>query len=630
MISKIHLKRFKKFDDCEIYLEPFTVLMGENSSGKTTILQAINLGLISISTFKLVSQNSDGMSVVRKKGVGLSLLPGVNLADSKELFYGKIARGGSTAGAQGASIELFDEKTNCYKLQIQSLFGTYNIKCISEPTDLKESPVLHLAPPLFISGFVGLKPNEQRVFPVAILDRLQNGQVSEIVRNLVLEVKEKSPDQYDKLVRRLERDFDFYLEKIEFDKEHDLNLEARYLYTCNDKRLSLDFNASGSGYMQIIQILAPIYLLAKDGVKVVLLDEPDAHLHPNLQYTLAKSLREIQKELNIQIILSTHSTAIIRAASPSEVVPISANERISKPLSTGLSVEDEIKNRIDTYDLAKSVLSGKLVFIEDTNTDILEHFDKVLGTKCFYGPNTVAVVRGRGKNDKTPFRVFDVIQTLTAQEIEIHVIMDSDGLNSEWKEKLIGFGKKNNVKVHILNYHEIKNYLLYPSVIHKTLLKKYGSERLPTEEEIKTKIIEYGKRTISMNRYGFEDLLEEGIYQFALMIGENDYRNQQTVKSESKRIRESYEQLSSFEDLIKVIMGKETLKMLNVWLTENYSKNIGKNDLLLEIENNDIIEDIKLILDDLKSKKMNVIPTRLEEMDKDVEDDTDSIQFELL
>ena len=45
MLSKIHLQRFKKFENVDIQLHPFTVLMGENSSGKTTILQSINFAL---------------------------------------------------------------------------------------------------------------------------------------------------------------------------------------------------------------------------------------------------------------------------------------------------------------------------------------------------------------------------------------------------------------------------------------------------------------------------------------------------------------------------------------------------------------------------------------------------------
>jgi hypothetical protein len=382
--------------------------------------------------------------------------------------------------------------------------------------------------------------------------------------------------------------------------------------------------------MQVLQILAPIYRFANAGVKVVLLDEPDAHLHPNLQYTLAKSLREIQKELNIQIIVSTHSTAIIRAASPSEVVPVSANERISKPLSSGLSMEDEIKNRIDTYDLAKSVLSGKLVFIEDTNTEVLEYFDKVLGTKCFYGSNTVAVIRGRGKNDKTTFRLFDLIHALTGQEIEIHVIMDSDGINDAWKQRIVEYGASVKVQVHILDYHEIENYLLNPSVVHKVLATKYGTDGIPSLEGIRNRICDFGKNTITMNRYGFDDLLEDGIYQFSQMMGLSDYRNPQMLKSEAKRIRESYGSLTNYEDLIKVVMGKETLKAVNNWLTEEYRKNISVDALLNEMKYEDVHEDMRLMLGHLQSKGINAVPTRLEPMTEEADEDIEGEQLSLL
>lgn len=45
MITRVRLQRFKKFKDNEIILKPFTVLMGENSCGKTTVIQAVNLSL---------------------------------------------------------------------------------------------------------------------------------------------------------------------------------------------------------------------------------------------------------------------------------------------------------------------------------------------------------------------------------------------------------------------------------------------------------------------------------------------------------------------------------------------------------------------------------------------------------
>jgi predicted ATP-dependent endonuclease of OLD family len=140
------------------------------------------------------------------------------------------------------------------------------------------------------------------------------GHVSSVIRNLILDTKENAPQRYDRLKNRLEKDFDFHLDKVLFDEKEDLYVTAQYSEVCDNSTLSLDFSASGSGFMQILQILAPIYRFCPDAAEVVLLDEPDAHLHPNLQTSLATSLRKIQQELNIQIIISTHSTSIIRAA----------------------------------------------------------------------------------------------------------------------------------------------------------------------------------------------------------------------------------------------------------------------------------------------------------------------------
>ncbi|MCH7603834.1 MAG: AAA family ATPase, partial [Planctomycetes bacterium] len=50
-ITKITLERFKKFKSISLDLKPFTLIMGENSSGKTSVLQALNLALTSLKAF---------------------------------------------------------------------------------------------------------------------------------------------------------------------------------------------------------------------------------------------------------------------------------------------------------------------------------------------------------------------------------------------------------------------------------------------------------------------------------------------------------------------------------------------------------------------------------------------------
>jgi energy-coupling factor transporter ATP-binding protein EcfA2 len=149
MLSQIHLQRFKKFQDVKVQLRPFTVLMGENSSGKTTILQAINLALNTLATHDFIDTASEKVRV-RSKGVGLTSFSGLSLADYKELYYAKIPRGGSARGAGGAVLELTDSKNNIYRLQITSLFGSFNIKCTSKEDELQNSPELQKKEPLYI------------------------------------------------------------------------------------------------------------------------------------------------------------------------------------------------------------------------------------------------------------------------------------------------------------------------------------------------------------------------------------------------------------------------------------------------------------------------------------------------
>ncbi|QHG20797.1 AAA family ATPase [Nostoc sp. ATCC 53789] len=624
MLDKVHIQRLKKFQDLEVHLRPFTVLMGENSSGKTTILQAINLALSSFFIHQFIYTDSSNNLKIKKKGVGLASLPGLNISDYREVFYAK--KSGSRISV---NIEIVDVAKNIYKLQIRSLYGAFNIKCISEETDLTNNPQFHLKPPLFISGFVGLLSAEERAFPVAIQDRLRSGQISAIIRNLLLDTKAQSPEKFASLKERLKRDFNFYLDDISFDQDRDLNISAYYSDLCASQRIALDFNSSGSGFMQVLQILAPIYRFCPEQASIVLLDEPDAHLHPNLQASLANTLRDIQKELGIQIIISTHSTSIIRAADPSEVIPISAQEKINTPLVSSDDVEEQISTRIDTYDLGKSVISGKLVFLEDSDTSILEAFDKVLRTGCFSGANTVPVLKGRSKDDKVPFQMTEVLNKFVGRDVEIHFIRDGDGLGLEWRDKLTEYAISKNVVLHQLERHEIENYLLSAELIYKALSVKNTDKVLPDALLIQDKILELLKTTIILRTYNYDDTLEDSIYKTSTLLKLEPYnRSFNEVKSASRKLLADYEKLNNINELLVVGMGKEALKGLLNWVNSELKLKLSRSDILECLKPHDIPKEIVNILEQLRSKESKPAPTDLPRMVEQSEDD-DEIEEEV-
>ena len=117
--------------------------------------------------------------------------------------------------------------------------------------------------------------------------------------------------------------------------------------------------------------------------------------------------------------------------------------------------------------------------------------------------------------------------------------------------------------------------------------------------------------TVTQNRYGFDDVLEDRIYKTATLLGLREYRELHKAKGEAKRIRENYENYTSFRELINVAMGKEALKGVLVWLNQEMKLNISTKDILEYLEASDIPQEILRILEQLRSNAAKPSPASL-------------------
>jgi len=92
----------------------------------------------------------------------------------------------------------------------------------------------------------------------------------------------------------------------------------------NNQQISLSM--LGSGYEMIFSLLYSFYLSQQSGKQlIVLIDEPDLHLHPSLQEDFVKVLLEFSK--NAQIILTSHSPLFLKQLSHNEKVKIIIMDR---------------------------------------------------------------------------------------------------------------------------------------------------------------------------------------------------------------------------------------------------------------------------------------------------------------
>ena len=624
MIKSIKLIRFKQFKETMIELRPFSILMGENNSGKTSVLQAIWLAQAGLYQGKMLTVDGRTNHVkVSKNGYYMFDVPFAPKDDLSTLFYNKISRVGSSWDENsGAIIQIIDEYENCITLHLRDLFRNLNFKVLTE-SEKFVTPDIQNYEPLYISGLIGNYFQEERMFPATIEAKVSSGNINSIIRNIILDLKLHNPEKFEYLNTLLSVEFGFHIKEIDFHEDNDLYVLSEYEETTRGRGVSFDFSSSGSGIMQIVQIISVILRYCPEKTRIVLIDEPDAHLHSNLQVKFANILMGIQRELGIQIILSTHSTAIIQNAEPEDVIPILAHAPVNRGLTCSDEVQKTVADRLDAYELGKAKISGKIAFFEDRNLEIFRRMAEVTHIDSFSGVNTIPMICGRGKDDKLPFSLNTVLHELLGRDIEIHVIRDSDGMPEVTRQKLKKFAENHNVKLHILSKYEIENYILSADLIFRTLTseKKNIGKTIPSVEEIQKKIDEAFRETIKGGIYKYNSTLSEVLYKVnRSLLGESDYKTDDASR-ETDNIYRQYYHLQNSEELQNIGMGKQARAIILTWLNQEKGLVISKKGILNNLCAEDVCGEIRELLLDLKSdlnpciiKESNFIQTEQREI----------------
>lgn len=134
-----------------------------------------------------------------------------------------------------------------------------------------------------------------------------------------------------------------------------------------------DIITQGSGYLQWLSIFSILY---SSNIDILLLDEPDAHLHASLQSELLNQLRQaVENDQEKQILVSTHSVEMIKQAPLEIIFSMDTRKYLSEETSRVATLAGIGSEYFPKIDLLKRY--KRLIFVENES-------DKKINLFCLH------------------------------------------------------------------------------------------------------------------------------------------------------------------------------------------------------------------------------------------------------
>jgi ABC-type branched-subunit amino acid transport system ATPase component len=577
-IRSLRLERFRQFADTTFEFGDINLLVGPNNSGKTTVLHAIRAFFLLMHGH--VRMEGDPPKPFYHKRYLSSAEEVAPAPDLRELWYKQQA-------GKLLKVAITFEDNVAFAAVLRQQFGQIHVSAEDLPTNLTARDITKYlgATVAFIPGLVGVLVEEPFATAARRNALATQGRYSEIFRSSLLQLKEKAPKAVVKINQWLARLFDVEVSDISFDMEKDEFVTIRY----RQDGVAYDVVSSGSGLQQIIQVLTYLYLTKPS---VLLIDEPDAHLHSKLQARLGDLFRKVAADLNAQLFISTHSLDLIDTFSTDHVIVVDAGEKTVRPIGSDANLVGALVEAgvVDVSSLARMLASKRLVVIEDEDQTILKAIDRALGSPLFSPKSASYVLPAKGVgNFPAVAEMGKVLSSLSGSQFDIVFLQDRDGMPDFIVDAFNESQGADGVAARLLGRHEIESYLIEPKLIEaaakrlgrKVTVKAAESAILKAADNVKAEARRISKDTaLRINRH----------------LGSGKRRKKESdLEVEVNKWFDALD-LTSLRVVRIVFPGKEllceTLKVLN-W---KGAKTITRGQLVAALEEDFIADDLKVLL----------------------------------
>ncbi|HBG25857.1 MAG TPA: hypothetical protein DDX75_02050 [Phycisphaerales bacterium] len=469
-IKKLQIERFKRFENFSIDFDNITLLVGTNSSGKTTVLQAIRLFFWCIST---CSRRENDTYVFAKAVIPFSdfhLIPAHTIRELS--FHGK------SPNSRERAIEVKGILESGLTLSFK-IYASYSTLMVIDPIvpsePLSDEQLSNIKrPPLYIPGFFGVVTRELLAHDARLEELLNSGHHNEVLRNIFLRLKQND-EKFLRLMQIMKDEFQIMNMDLPFSNKETEFLIAQYLEPSN--RVPLDFVSAGSGFLQVLQIM--VHALQNPS-PILLLDEPDAHMHHGLQRAFLQVLKRFVQQENIQVIMASHSETFLRETPLNEIRVIDSTLLAASKFPSEMDLQEELsKGEIwpTHIELAEILRTKRILLLEgETDKQLLNCLGQLKykdwNSKC----KLVQIVFSNGSSDNTTQRleyIKDILNRIVPEGVKIAHMRDRDLLYDAAIKHISKDSSDKKLDLFILEKRNAESFLIEPRIIIQSMISKF-------------------------------------------------------------------------------------------------------------------------------------------------------------
>jgi energy-coupling factor transporter ATP-binding protein EcfA2 len=567
-ITRVQFKHFKAFENYSISLQDINILTGPNNSGKSTILNAFRV--LAAGVRRANARNAEvvvGPSgptwghVVSTEDIPMSF-------ENVHTNYDKTQH--STVVftlTNGKSLTLY------FSADGQCILIPDNARSVRSPSTFKkEFPILVD----FVPVLGPLEHDEPRVELSTVQRNLATHRASRNFRNYW----RFFPDDFQRFAELLRSTWS----GMDIQPPETISFNQIAMF-CIENGNHRELYWAGFGFQIWCQLLT--HIVRTKTANLLVVDEPEIYLHPDLQRQLLSILRETGPD----ILLATHSTEIITEADPDEILLIDKSRKSATRLKNIDQVQDaiELLGSIQNITLTQLSRTKRVLSVEGTDFKILSRFARVLNLTRIANQSDFAVVATEGYSQWSKLKAFKWgFEKLIGQVLVLGAVFDRDYRCDEQIQAETEELMQNLNLVHFHKRKELENYLLVPHVLDRAIRKKMleaarrnetDISETPPSEQILDEITS-DMRTIIQAKYIAERtsfLSRSSIHASTI--------TQETIEIFDRK-------WADINSRMEIVPGKEVFSMLNRFLQENYKINLTPISVIAEFQRYNVPTDL--------------------------------------